>query len=196
MAMAYEHKAAQYRNWYAKLLRFYPRPYRERFGEGMEQTFNDLCRERRAAENGLFGFVLWVFVETSAGIIRENITFMIMNNTNIIIRPVLVTAGILLIPFLGNMYVDGWNWPWTAFAFFGVVLLGAGLAYELVGKKAKAGVIGGFVFGEVVACGVIATLRYMNPNEDVAGVVIITFLLSGLLFAFIGYLIQSYLKRK
>ncbi|MGH7158172.1 MAG: hypothetical protein ACREGD_03845 [Candidatus Saccharimonadales bacterium] len=119
-----------------------------------------------------------------------------MKNTSVIVRPVLITAGILLIPFLGNMYVDGWTWSWTAFAFFGVVLLSAGLAYELVGKKAKAGVIGGFVFGEVVACGVIAALRYMNPGDDVAGVVIITFLLSGLLFASIGYLIQNYLKRK
>lgn len=108
----------------------------------------------------------------------------------------LLTAGILLIPFLGNMYVEGWNWPWTAFAFFGVVLFGAGLAYELAGKYAKAGVIGGFVVGEIVAAGIIATLRYLNPEEDAAGVVIITFLLSGLPFAFVGYLIQNYLKRK
>ena len=105
-------------------------------------------------------------------------------------------VGILLISFFGNMYVDGWNWPWTTFAFFGVVLLGAGLAYELAGRYAKTGVISGFVFGELIACGVIATLRYLNPNDDVAGVVIITFLICGLFFAFIGYLIQNYLKRK
>ena len=64
----------RYRNWYAKLLRLYPKPYRERFGEGMEQTFNDLCRERVKAERGLFSFALWIFLETSAGIIRENAT--------------------------------------------------------------------------------------------------------------------------
>jgi hypothetical protein len=64
----------QYRNWYAKLLRLYPKPYRERFGEGMEQTFNDLCRERVKAERGLFSFALWTFFETSAAIIRENAT--------------------------------------------------------------------------------------------------------------------------
>ncbi|MFH1822878.1 MAG: hypothetical protein ABH830_04205 [Patescibacteria group bacterium] len=119
-----------------------------------------------------------------------------MQNTNIIIRPVLFTVAILLIPFFGNMYVDGWNWPWTAFAFFGVVLFSAGLAYELAGKYAKTGVISGFVFGEVVAGGVIAMLRYLNPNDDVAGVVIITFLISGLFFAFLGYLIQKYLEKK
>lgn len=118
-----------------------------------------------------------------------------MNNTNIIIRPVLLTVAILLIPFLGNMYVDGWNWPWTAFAFFGVVLFITGLVYELAGKYTKAGVISGFVFGGIFAGGVIATLRYMNPEEDVAGVVIITFLICGLSFAFVGYLIQNYLKK-
>jgi len=119
-----------------------------------------------------------------------------MQNTTIIIWPVLLTVGILLIPFFGNMYVDGWNWPWTAFAFFGVVLFSAGLAYELTGKYAKTGVISGFVFGEMVAGGVIATLRYLNPNDDVAGVVIITFLISGLFFAFVGYLIQKYFEKK
>ncbi len=120
-----------------------------------------------------------------------------MQKTKIIIRPALLTVGILLIPFFGNIYVDGWNWHWTAFVFFGVVLFGTGIAYELVGRYAKTGVISGFVFGEVVAGGVIATLRYLNPNDDVAGVVIITFLISGLFFALVGYLIQKYFwKRK
>lgn len=60
------------RRWYAKLLRLYPRNYRERMGESMEQTFNDLCRERRDAGEGLFGFVLWTFADTFIGIIRED----------------------------------------------------------------------------------------------------------------------------
>lgn len=60
------------RNWYAKLLRLYPKLFRERFGEGMEQTFNDLCRERVKENRGLFSFAVWVFLETSAAIVREN----------------------------------------------------------------------------------------------------------------------------
>ena len=72
--MVDEHAIARYRHWYRKLLRFYSRPYRERFAETMEQTFNDLCRERAGAGDGLFGFVLWTFAETSAAIIRENAT--------------------------------------------------------------------------------------------------------------------------
>jgi UDP-N-acetylmuramyl pentapeptide phosphotransferase/UDP-N-acetylglucosamine-1-phosphate transferase len=41
-------------------------------GESMEQTFSDLCRERRAAGEGLFGFVLWTFTDTFVGILRED----------------------------------------------------------------------------------------------------------------------------
>ena len=51
----------RYRTWYAMLLRLYPRPFRERFGEGMAQTFHDLCREHRDARRGLFGLALWIF---------------------------------------------------------------------------------------------------------------------------------------
>lgn len=115
---------------------------------------------------------------------------------NSIIRPALITILILLIPLFGNLFIDGWNWPWTAFVFFGIIFFGAGLAYELKGKYARKGVIGGFVFGELVAGGVIALLRYLNPNDDVAGIVIITFLFSGLFFAFVGYAIQKYLEKK
>lgn len=61
------------RNLYGKLLSLYPRAFRERLGESMEQTFNDLCNERRQrTERGLFGFALWLFVETAVGICKEN----------------------------------------------------------------------------------------------------------------------------
>lgn len=69
------------------------------------------------------------------------------------------------------------------------------LAYEIKGKYTKKGVIVGFIFGEIFASGIIALLRYINPEEDIAGIVIATFLLSGIFFAFIGYLIQNYLKK-
>ena len=67
-----ERTIARYRRWYRKLLGCYPRRYRERFGESMAQTFTDLCRERAAMGKGLFGLALWMFIETCAGMIREN----------------------------------------------------------------------------------------------------------------------------
>jgi hypothetical protein len=69
------------RTLYKILLRFYPRAFRERFGESMEQTFNDLCHERKQqAEGGLFGFVLWMFVETAIGIVQEH--FLLIKKMN------------------------------------------------------------------------------------------------------------------
>src|SRR4051812_5676977 len=107
--MASKSSIRRYRNCYAKLLRLYPKWYQQRFGEGMEQTFNDLCRERAAAERGLFRFALWILFETSAGIIRENINYTFMNNRKIT-RIAVVVGILLLVPLLGNRFVDGWNW--------------------------------------------------------------------------------------
>lgn len=71
--MARESSVQRCRVWYARLLRLYPTQFRERFGEGMEQTFADSCRRRRTADAGLFGFVIWVFAETFTAIIREHV---------------------------------------------------------------------------------------------------------------------------
>ena len=129
---------ARYRNLYAKLIRFYPKPYRERFGEGMEQTFADLCREQREVGDGLFGFVLWVFAETSAGIIRENIRFVLVQNiTKRLIVWAAVVALILLIPLVAMQFTSEVNWTLSDFVFAGVLLFGTGLTYELVARKAS-----------------------------------------------------------
>ena len=126
--MADEHATAQYRHWYAKLLRFYPKPYRERFGESMEQTFNDVCHERAAAGKGLVAFVLWMFAETSAGIIRENGRFITMQNKRRLVVWAIVVALILMIP-LAMQFTD--DVQWIEAVEYGVILLTAGGAYEL-----------------------------------------------------------------
>ena len=46
--MASEHSIARYRNLYAKLLRLYPKPYRERFGKGMEHNITKRLIEWKA----------------------------------------------------------------------------------------------------------------------------------------------------
>jgi hypothetical protein len=134
--MASEHSIRRYRHWYAKLLRLYPRPYYERFGEEMEQTFNDLLRDRAEEEKGLFGGALWMFVETSAGIMRENITFIIMQN---IIKRLSVWAAvvalILTVPLVAMQFTDEVVWTLFDFIFAGTLLFGSALAYELVATK-------------------------------------------------------------
>lgn len=52
-----------------------------------------------------------------------------------ILRIAIITALLLLIPFFGNMYVDGWNWSFSDFIFMGALIFGAGMAYELGSRK-------------------------------------------------------------
>lgn len=68
--MAYEKNAVH--RLYKALLRLYPRAFQEALGESMQQTFNDLYKERQT-ENEWHGFVLWTFAETGAGICREHL---------------------------------------------------------------------------------------------------------------------------
>ena len=58
---------------YKKLLTFYPQGFREQLAESMEQTFNDLYIEKKQKTQGLSSFILWMFIETGMGIIREYI---------------------------------------------------------------------------------------------------------------------------
>lgn len=69
--MIYEQDAV--RRLYKRLLVFYPRTFREQLAESMAQTFNDLCAEKRRTKSGVFGFVLWIFIETAIGILREHL---------------------------------------------------------------------------------------------------------------------------
>jgi hypothetical protein len=134
--MAYEHAIRRYRHWYAKLLRLYSKPYYERFGESMEQTFTDLLRERAEEERKLFGYALGMFVETSEGIIRENMTFIIKQNiTKRLSVWAAVVALLLMVPLVAMQFTDEVAWNHTDFIVAGVLLFGSSLAYELVARK-------------------------------------------------------------
>jgi len=159
--MANEHATARYRKIYAKLLRFYPKPYHVRFGEGMEQTFNDLCRERKEAGEGLFAFALWAFVEASAGIIRERRTIIMKKNKNII-GIVLAAAFILLLLLLVTQITDEVIWDLADFAFAGALLVGAGLLYERAARKSS-----NFAYRTAVAVALAAAFILVGVNAAV-----------------------------
>lgn len=60
-----------------------------------------------------------------------------MKNKNIT-RPLIATLFILAIPFLGNIFVDGWNWEVFDFIFMGALIFGTGLlVVEFVNMKIK-----------------------------------------------------------
>ncbi|MES1260383.1 MAG: hypothetical protein ABUS49_01510 [Acidobacteriota bacterium] len=143
------------RTWYAMLLRLYPRPFRERFGEGMAQTFHDLCREHRDAGRGLFGLALWIFFETSAGIVRENITHMSQLGKTTL-RVALGALAVLMVPLVASQLVEDWHWGVEGFVRVYVLFFATGMAIALIAKRMgvwsyKAGVglalVAGFALG-------------------------------------------------
>jgi uncharacterized membrane protein len=147
--MASDRDIRRYRRWYGGLLRLYPRPYRERFAEPMQQTFSDLLREHANQDRAVVRRAAWAFADTFAGIIRENSTQMISHNFTSVryLRWVVVTAAVLAVPALlmafriavpdpGSGSTDGVSWGPMDFAIIGVLVLGAGLLYEYASTRA------------------------------------------------------------
>jgi hypothetical protein len=108
--MAYDQNT--FRILYKKLLNLYPREFRERLGESMEQTFNDLYQERRA-EYGLFGDVLWMFIETTVGIVQEHLLLIKemdpMKKFFFNLRLPAIVSSVLVIPFMFLEWVNRRN---------------------------------------------------------------------------------------
>lgn len=157
---------------YGRLLRLYPRAFRERFGEGMAQTFRDLYRERRQTGRGVVGLVLFVVGETLAGIARENMMAMSpMGRT--VWRVALVALGLLMAPLVGSQVVEGWNWGPGAFVVTYLLFFGTGMAYALIARtmdawayKAAVGLAlgAGFVLGW-------ATMVHLSETENAVNLV-------------------------
>jgi len=156
--MARDLTAARYRKFYARLVRLYPKPFRERYGESLEQTFNDVLREREERAGGLLGSALWMFAETSPEIIRENWTAMITQNRNIA-RIALVTGLLLMIPLVAMQFSDDVNWGVGDFIVMGGLLFGSGLTYELVARRG-----GTTAYKAAVGVAVVASLLLMWVN--------------------------------
>ncbi|MBT2559101.1 hypothetical protein J7E24_15025 [Hymenobacter sp. ISL-91] len=55
--------------------------------------------------------------------------------TQRLLRPALITAGLLLIPFVAMRFTREVQWDLFDFAFAGVLLFGTGLAFELVAGR-------------------------------------------------------------
>ena len=92
------------RRLYKNLLRLYPRGFREQLGESMEQTFQDLWKEKRRTKRGLFGFLLWTFIETAIGIFRERLLLIaageLMQTALRTLGSSTVISFLLIVPFM------------------------------------------------------------------------------------------------
>jgi hypothetical protein len=136
---------------YKKLLRLYPREFREQLGESMQQTFNDLGRERQT-EAGWFAFMLWTFAETAIGIVREHV--------------LLLTKGATMNNILANPGSAAMKWGGLASFLLAVTFVVAPLIYLTGNLRDAMGPLSydlaDFLYGPVWAAGlvtVVFTLR-------------------------------------
>ena len=145
----------RYRTCYGMLLRLYPRPFSERFGEGMAQTFHDLCRERDDAGRGLFGFALWTFCETLEGIVMENLMRMDQLGKTML-RVAVGALAVLMVPLVASQFFEDWHWGVGGFVRVYILFFLTGMLMALVARRMgmwsyKAGVglalVAGFALG-------------------------------------------------
>jgi hypothetical protein len=187
--MATNAAGRRYRTWYAMLLRLYPRPFRERFGEGMAQTFHDLCREHGDAKPGQRRLVLWIFFETSVGIVREN-TIHMSQLVKTILRVALGALAVLMVPLVASQVVKGWNWNAGSFVLLYVLLFGTGMVYALIARKMgvwsyKAGVGVALVAGFALAW---SNMVHVADSENPANLLYYSVLAVGVLGALLARL--------
>jgi hypothetical protein len=97
--------------FYTKLLKLYPKKFREQFEDSMAQTFNDLYLERQT-QAGWRSFIPWIFFETALGIIIEHVRLMMEGNTmkntgrTALVSSILLTVAFVVAPWIylvGNL---------------------------------------------------------------------------------------------
>jgi hypothetical protein len=135
---------------YGFLLKFYPKSYRQEFGEEMKYVFSESLKDACAeyGEQGLIGLWVRTIIDVGKSLVTQHLenrtedasmkpkrSNIIMPNKNII-RLALVTAFILLLPLLAMQFTNEVAWGLADFVFAGALLFGAGLTYELVARKA------------------------------------------------------------
>jgi hypothetical protein len=148
------------------LLRFSPRAFRERYGEGMKQTFTDLLHERAQEGRALAGCALWMCAETSFTILKLNIRNFLMANNKRVMRIALAIIGLLSIPLIAMQFTDEVAWSGSDFLIMGIMLSVAGALYEI---GARMSTNTPYRVGLATAVGTGLLLTWMNLAVGIIG---------------------------
>jgi hypothetical protein len=81
--------------------------------------------------------------------------------------PALVTALILLIPLLGNQFIDGWHWELRGFVLVGTLLFGTGLTYELATRNVDRLAYRAAVGVSLAAAFLLVWVNFVQAADDV-----------------------------
>lgn len=89
--------------------------------------------------------------------------------------PASITALVLLIPLLGNHFVDGWNWNLGAFVVVGALIFGTGLTYALVTRNVDTIAYRSAVGVALVAAFLLVWVNFVQAADDVNPAALIYF---------------------
>jgi len=81
--------------------------------------------------------------------------------------PALITALVLLIPLLGNHFVDGWNWDLRGFVLAGTLIFCTGLTFELVTRNVDTIAYRAAVGVALVATFLLIWMNFVQVADDV-----------------------------
>ena len=81
--------------------------------------------------------------------------------------PTLITALILLIPLLGNYFVDGWDWDLGGFVAVGTLVFGLGLTYQLVTRNVATTAYRAAVGVALVTAFPLVWMNFIQAADDV-----------------------------
>jgi hypothetical protein len=136
---------------YGFLLRFYPKSYRDEFGEEMKYVFSESLKDAYS-ENGEQGIItLWArtIIDAGKSLVTQHLenqkgsdsmktknTDIIMQN-KVIIWIALATGLILLVPLLAMQFTEEMAWTLSDFVIAGALLFGTGLMFVLAARKTR-----------------------------------------------------------
>lgn len=124
----------------------------------MEQTFDDLLRERAEEGGGLGWLALWLFAETTVGVIKEKLMSIALQKKDLT-HVALGVGAILAIPLIAMQFSDEVVWTIGDFFIAGILLSGAGLLFKWV-----TGSVGSMTFRCAVGLSVFSGLLLIWMN--------------------------------
>lgn len=125
--MSRESTLRRYSWWYSRLVRLYPKPFRERFGDEMVRTFQDMCGD--AESHRLIHVVVRAFIDTACHLLREHVMKALIENRRAVVI-MIVMLVVWSLPLVAMKLTDGMNWGIEDFVVFGLLLTGIGVAAE------------------------------------------------------------------
>ncbi|HCR70168.1 MAG TPA: hypothetical protein DIW23_01890 [Anaerolineae bacterium] len=133
---------------YGFLINFYPERYRVEFAEEMKFVFSELLQDAYAeqGDKGIINLWFWTMIDTVKSLVVQHIENQkgnkFMNKYNdflmsnkIFLWGAIGTVLLLMIPFVGMLVSDSFQWGVFDFVFMGGLIFGAGAVFVFVARQ-------------------------------------------------------------